>query len=69
MNTNIMLLIILIVMIVAAILTIRVGKSLGNKDANGTYFANTGRKMGRLLAMYGVVVIAALAFFVAVLRS
>ncbi|TVX95303.1 hypothetical protein [Cohnella terricola] len=69
MNTNIMLLIILIVMVAAAVLTIRVGTSLGNKDANGSYFANTGRKLGRLLAIYGVVIIAALAIFVAVLRS
>ncbi|WP_239616733.1 hypothetical protein [Cohnella mopanensis] len=69
MTTNILLISTLIIMAVAVILTIKVGSSLGNKEANNTYSVNPGRKLGRLLSYYLIVIVAVLIVFIVIMRS
>jgi len=71
MSTYVLLIATIIFMAVAVGLTLKIGSSMGGKDSgNGAaYSANTGRKLGRLLAFYGVAIVAVLAFFIAVMRG
>jgi len=69
MNTNAILILTVIVMAAAVWLTLRIGSSLGRKESNGEYSANTGRKLGRLLMFYGVAVAAVAVVFFAVMRG
>jgi uncharacterized membrane protein len=52
-----------IVMLTAVVLTIKVAASLGTKESNSTYSIQTGRKWGRLISLYIVVIIIVLVIF------
>ncbi|RKP58029.1 hypothetical protein D7Z26_00515 [Cohnella endophytica] len=69
MSTNLLLIITVIVMAAAVIWTVRVGVSLGKKETNGSYFAHSGRKLGRLLSLYVVVIIAVIIIFIAMMNK
>jgi uncharacterized membrane protein len=69
MNTNVMLIVTLIIMAAAVVLTIKIGSSLGNKEENSTYSINRGRKWGRLLSIYAVVIIAVLILFLVIMNE
>lgn len=56
-------------MAVAVVLTIKIGTSIGNKEGNSTYSVNPGRKLGRLLSYYLIVIVAVLIVFIVIMRG
>ncbi|TFE22746.1 hypothetical protein [Cohnella luojiensis] len=69
MDTNVLLIVTVIIMAAAAVLTIIVGQSQGKKEGDSTYFVNPGRKLGRLLSIYAVVIVIVLIIFVVIMRG
>ncbi|MCD9025541.1 hypothetical protein [Cohnella silvisoli] len=69
MNTNVLLIVTLIIMAAAVVITLKVGSTLSNKEGNSTYSANRGRKWGRLLSIYLVVIVAVLIIFIAIMNE
>ncbi|MFC5405919.1 hypothetical protein [Cohnella soli] len=66
MNTTMLLIVTVIVMVGAVVWTVIVGSSLARKEATSTYSVNPARKLGRLLAMYIVVIVAVIIIFLAI---
>lgn len=55
-----------IVMVLAVVLTAKVSASIGTKESDSTYSVNTGRKWGRLISLYIIVILVVLVIFLAV---
>ncbi|BBI34227.1 hypothetical protein KCTCHS21_36260 [Cohnella abietis] len=68
MNTNVLLILTLIVMVSAVVITLKVGSTLAKKEDTSTYSLNRGRKWGRLLSLYVVVIIGVLIIFLNVMK-
>lgn len=64
MNTGLMILLVVIVMVAAVAATLMVGFSRSNKEENTGYTANTGRKWGRLIALYAASIVLVAILFV-----
>jgi ABC-type glycerol-3-phosphate transport system permease component len=58
-----------IVMVTAVVLTAKVASSLGTKEADTTYSIQTGRKWGRLISLYIVVIIVVLVIFLVLMNK
>jgi hypothetical protein len=67
--TNVLLIVTLIIMAAAVFFTIKIGGSLSSKEGNSTYSVNPGRKLGRLLSLYIVVIVAVLVIFIVMMRN
>lgn len=67
--TNVLLIVTLIIMVAAVIWTIKIGGSLSSKEGSSTYSVNPGRKLGRLLSYYIVVILAVLVIFILIMRG
>ncbi|MFC5472255.1 hypothetical protein ACFPPD_26580 [Cohnella suwonensis] len=68
-NTTALLIVAVIVMAGAVVWTVIVGSSLSRKEATSTYSVNPARKLGRLLAMYAVVIVAVIVIFLAIMNQ
>jgi hypothetical protein len=69
MNTNVLLIVTLIIMTAAVVITLKVGSTLGNKEGDSTYSVNSGRKWVRLLSIYAVVIITVLIIFLLMMNK
>jgi ABC-type glycerol-3-phosphate transport system permease component len=69
MNTNVLLIVTLIIMAAAVVVTLKVGSTLSNKEGDSTYSVNRGRKWGRLLAIYLVVIFVVLIIFLIIMNG
>jgi uncharacterized membrane protein len=58
-----------IIMLTAVILTVKVGASLSNKESDSTYSTNMGRKWGRLIVLYIVVIAVVLVIFLVLMNK
>jgi uncharacterized membrane protein len=69
MNTNVLLIVTLIIMAAAVVVTFKVGSTLSKKEENSTYSVNIGRKWGRLISIYLVVIVVVLIIFIIIMND
>ncbi|MFC5700317.1 hypothetical protein ACFPVX_03390 [Cohnella faecalis] len=67
MNTGLLIILVVVVMVAAVAATLMVGFSRSNNQEDTGYTANTGRKWGRLIALYAVSIILVAILFIALM--